>query len=82
MWQMSKENGIMESECIIVPLCLISGKKNNILINYARFTMYLDIPARNWEISFINAKYLLETDKIHFSLILYFIIKSVQKEKD
>ena len=45
MWQMSEENGIMESESIIVLLCLIAGK-NNIVINCAQFTIYPDILAR------------------------------------
>lgn len=45
MWQMSEENGKMKSECIIVLLCLIA-RKNNIVINYAQFTIYQDILER------------------------------------
>ena len=61
-----KENGIMESECIIVLFVsfLEKKKKSNIPINYVQFTIYLDIPAMNREISSINDKYLVETDII------------------
>lgn len=64
MWQVPKENGIMESECIIVLFVSFLEKKSNIPINYVRFTIYPDIPAMNREISSINDKYLLETDII------------------
>lgn len=84
MWQMSEGNGIMESECIIVLLCLISEKKkkNNIVTNYTHFTVYPDILARNRIIISINAKYLLKTDISQFTLILYFITKPLEKGKD
>lgn len=55
--------------------------KNNIAINYAQFTIYPDRLAKNRIIISINAKYLLKTDISQFSLILYFIIKSLQKGK-
>lgn len=65
MWQVPKENGIMESECIIVLfVSFLEKKKSNIPINYVQFTIYLDIPAMNREISSINDKYLVETDII------------------
>lgn len=82
MWQMSEGNGIMESECIIVLLCLISEKKKNIVTNYTHFTVYSDILARNRIIISINAKYLLKTDISQFTLILYLITKPLPKGKD
>lgn len=73
---MSEESGIMGSECIIMFLCLISGK-NSIMINYIEFRICTDILERNRIISFITAKYLLKADTSQYSLTLNFITKSL-----